>query len=205
MNWLLLRPFYFLVILKKVPCEKASILWSLLREEGEGSGSCDEPKAEDRWEPCVRRAVTIQPSRPASPVLCPFCLQQTCYVARVSCREFIEPGGEENTQREPTGTALPSCSSRQPRDWHFPQWEMTVRILWVRRVFLKYRVQDDRKGICDGSSLSCRMEAGSLQCVPLHHPSSIHMASGLALPRPRGGPAHLTPVSSWFTITRRPQ
>ena len=102
-------------------------MWSLLREEGEGSGSCDEPKAEDRWEPCVRRAVTIQPSRPASPVLCPFCLQQTCYVARVSCREFIEPSGEENTQREHTGIALPSCSSRQPRDWHFPQWEMTAR------------------------------------------------------------------------------
>lgn len=152
-NWLLLHPFYFLVILKKVPCEKASIMWSLLREEGEGSGSCDEPKAEDRWEPCVRRAVTIQPSRPASPVLCPFCLQQTCYVARVSCREFIEPGGEENTQREHTGIALPSCSSRQPRDWHFPQWEMTVRILWVRRVFLKYRVQDEsRKAVATPST-----------------------------------------------------
>lgn len=61
-NRLLLRPFYFLVILKKVPCEKASILWSLLREEGEGSGSCDEPKAEGRWETCVIKAVTTQPS-----------------------------------------------------------------------------------------------------------------------------------------------
>ena len=82
---------------------------------------------------------------PGSPVLCPFCMQQTRYVARVSYREFIEPGGEENTRREPTGTAFPSCGSRPPWDWHFPQWEMTVRILWVRRMFLKYKVQAESR------------------------------------------------------------
>ena len=41
--------------------------------------------------------------------------------------------------------------------------------------------------------------------LSLLHPHGLGVSLPVLLQRPRGGPAQLTPVSSWFTVTQRPQ
>ena len=62
---------------------------------------------------------------PGNPALCLFSLQQTCHIVQVSYREFIEPGGEERTQREPTRTALPFLQADSPWTsiFHSGKWQ----------------------------------------------------------------------------------